>query len=248
MTAEQANFVPEIVFPDDNRVRINPTTINPYWWVGRLHIVFPRGVSGHGSGTLVGPNKVLTCAHNLYQEAYGGWATSITFALARNGDEYPYGTRSSVRANVPELYRRYCPPPPVGPDVDYTRYVYDYGVVTIEGMLEPDGITYPAIHVAGDAPLQQAEIDIAGYPADKPAGTMWQGSGRLRSAAPEFLFYRISTYAGQSGSSLRCRLPNVYPHDMKHIVGIHVAGSDRLESNFAVRINAGVAEEINSWL
>jgi V8-like Glu-specific endopeptidase len=80
----------QIVFPNDNRQRVDPTTAQPYVWIGMFAIKFPNGDIGRGTGTLIGPRHVLTCAHNLFQNQRGGYAQAIQFFLARNGHTMPW--------------------------------------------------------------------------------------------------------------------------------------------------------------
>lgn len=242
---------PRIVFPTDNRTRVNPTNLQPYYWFGQLTITFPSGVVGTGTGTLVGPNKVLTCAHNLYQAQYGGYATNVSFALARNGNTLPYGNPVAATAlAVTEEYATLSPPAPdqQGNVASDTDYVYDFGVVTLASTLDPANGLYPSMYAASDNQLNNRQSDIAGYPGDKPANTLWNGNGALTGCSEEFLFYNISTYNGQSGSAVRSLFQNLYPPGIPWIIGVHVAGDRSLNTNFAVRLNQDNINTIQGWL
>jgi glutamyl endopeptidase len=248
-TAEQPG--PEIVFPSDNRVQINNTTILPYFWVGRVDIQFPSGAAGFGTGTLIGPDRVLTCAHNLYQKQYGGWASEVNFSLARNGAVYPYGSADKSGLYVTEDYQTLSPPAPnaAGNVTDYTRYLFDYGVIRLQKYLDPADGVFPGMYPATDNEIKNRLCDIAGYPGDKPPGTMWNGNGTLPNHADDvFLFYQISTYGGQSGSAVRSHFPTLPAPGVPRIIGIHVAGSTVLNSNFAVRLTGEVLDMLGHWL
>ena len=88
---------------------------------------------------------------------------------------------------------------------------------------------------------------VCGYPADKnPAGSMWQANGKLQGPENEdnpFLFYQLSTYGGQSGCPILMNLMGAV-----RTVGIHVAGSNYLNTNFGVRINDEVYEQVGQWI
>lgn len=242
---------PMIVFPTDNRTRVTPTNVQPYYWVGQLAITFPDGTAGTGTGTLVAENKVLTCAHNLYQAQYGGYARTVSFTLARNGSTLPYGNPvAATGVAVPEEYVSLSPPAPnqQGNVASDTLYVYDFGVVTLASILDPAGGLYPAMYAATDNQLNNRQSDIAGYPGDKPANTMWNGNGALTGSSEEFLFYNISTYGGQSGSAVRSLFPNLYPPGIPWLIGVHVAGAQDLNTNFAVRLNQDNINTIQGWL
>lgn len=242
---------PQIVFPTDNRTRINPTNVQPYYWFGQLLITFPDGTAGTGTGTLVSENKVLTCAHNLYQAQYGGYARTVSFALARNGNTLPYGNPvAATGLAVPEQYELLSPPAPdQDGNVDNdTLYVYDFGVVTLASILDPANGLYPAMYAATDNQLNNRQSDIAGYPGDRPANTLWNGNGALTGSSEDFLFYNISTYNGQSGSAVRSLFQNLYPPGIPWLIGVHVAGDRTLNTNFAVRLNQGNIDTIQGWL
>ncbi|GAA1499778.1 hypothetical protein GCM10009827_003400 [Dactylosporangium maewongense] len=237
----------QTVFPDDNRVRYDPTDVSPACWVAYISSTFPSGAVLLSTGTLVAPDQVLTCAHALHCDDYGGRARSVEVTLALNGGVTPFGP--PVRATgwqVPEEYRIAGAPYPPGQVLDATRYIYDFGLIALSVPLNPARGLYPEITVAANEQLRGAEVNIAGYPGDKIPGTMWNGSGKLPTEVDQhLLFYRISTFPGQSGAAIRMASPP--PKPTFGVVGIHVAGYGD-EANFAVRINAEVYAQIMAWM
>lgn len=235
----------EIVFPPDQRVRIADTSTFPVRRIGRLEMTFPNKKVYSGTGTLIDDYHVLTAAHNLWGKELGGWATGVSFTPAQNGpNDAPYGTGWAKRLDVPEEYRTVAPPSPLltpgGVVVDYTQYVYDFGLITLDRAFDGTEI---GLFAFDDGALMADPVSIIGYPGDKPVGTMWGETGRLGSVAEEFLFYKIDTYKGQSGSSLlRSRQGAVYS------AGVHVAGSQTLDTNFAVRLNQDNIDQILAWM
>lgn len=243
----------QIVIGQDGRVRVNPTNQQPYWWVGQLSLRFAGPDIYIGTGVLVAPNKVLTCAHNLYDRSLGGAVTAATFALAINGDTQPYGDPVAVTGVAfPEEYRVASPPRPEpnGDVTDAQRYIYDYGVATLGNVwLDPAGDeSYPQLLAATDAQLGGRRIDIAGYPGDKPPRTMWNAGGNATALDEELIFYQISTYGGQSGSGVRATFQNLPAPTLPRIVGIHVAGDEDLDANFACRLTQDKINHILGWL
>lgn len=237
-----------IVIPPDTRVQVNPTTVFPYWSTGQLVMTFPNGKQYTGTGTLIDERHVLTCAHNLFGEGQGGPAQQVLYLPARDGNTVPYGVALAERIFYPENYVLH---PPANPNVegivvqDYTQYLFDYGLVRLNAGINPGNLM--TMYAAADNALQGQDVELAGYPGDKPIGTMWNGSGVLPNQLDEhFLFYGISTYKGQSGSSIR--FATGAPQNPLRIVGIHVAGLPQFNANFAVRLTDEIIEQMADWM
>ena len=61
---------------------------------------------------------------------------------------------------------------------------------------------------------------MCGYPSDKETHTMWHALTPLKNATENFLYYKISTYSGNSGS------PIIKRNDGKeYVIGVHI-GTD----------------------
>lgn len=236
---------PAIVFDPDTRQRVTPTTEFPWNTMGQLIMTFPNGKTYSGTGVLVDPQHVLTAAHNLFGNDIGGWAKEVWFIPARDGDDRPYGTMPAKTIFVTEEYRSLSPADPnatpTGTVEDVTKYTEDYGLVRLQAPLKlPIFGMYPA----SDHELQ-APARITGYPGDKPQGTMWTDEKKLTNEDEHFLFYKINTYKGQSGSAIIQDLPLPVG---KTIVGVHVAGSTKLNTNFAVRLDNDKLRRIRGWM
>jgi V8-like Glu-specific endopeptidase len=62
-------------------------------------------------------------------------------------------------------------------------------------------------------------VTIAGYPGDRPLGTMWWHSERLKKVTPTRLLYSIDTCPGHSGSPIWTR-----QRGRRVIIGVHTSG------------------------
>lgn len=235
-----------IVFPPDERVRVTDTTNYPWLTIGQLWMSFPNGKSYTGTGTLIDRQHVLTAAHNVFGRDIGGWAKEVYFMPARDGDHKPYGTLPAARVFITEEYFTLSPADPnETPDgnvEDYTLYTEDYAVVRLQ---KPVDLPIMGMVAATDRQLDGAVARITGYPGDKPDGTMWTDTGPIAKPDAHFLFYKIDTWKGESGSGLFVDLP--LPEG-KSIVGVHVAGSRRLDSNFAVRLTDHEVKQVIDWM
>ena len=232
---------PQIVFPDSGRFQVKDTKMFPFVCSGMLLIEFPNPEETYtGTGVLIAPEFVLTAAHNLWD---GVKPRKLTYFPAVNGDVLPFEPVAYADFRVPELYKKMSPPPPnrEGNISDDTKYIYDYGLIRLQRRL---AIPFLDGYAASDRQLPDLKVRIAGYPGDKPPRTMWQSEGRLQPADSEhLLFYRISTFGGQSGAALMTEVDGGL-----RVVGVHIAGSPKLDCNFAVRLNPDVLNEIRTWM
>jgi V8-like Glu-specific endopeptidase len=62
-------------------------------------------------------------------------------------------------------------------------------------------------------------LTVAGYPADRPVGSLWRHSERLSRFTPQRLLYTVDTCPGHSGSPVWASMA-----DGPAVVGIHTSG------------------------
>ncbi|MFB9991912.1 trypsin-like serine peptidase [Deinococcus oregonensis] len=244
-----------IVFPPDTRVRIQATETYPYSATGQLQLKFKANpqTTYIGTGTLIGDTYVLTAAHNLWDSALGGYATSVVFTPGRNADAAPFGTAPASALYVPEDYITAAPPslltdPNGGVVKDVTPFLSDFALIQL-AKAAPLAAGRCRVQAYTDQTILNSPVILSGYPVDRqPAGSqwMWQSQpGQVRpsgDSGEHFLFYTLSTYGGQSGAGLL--IPD---NTSRGICGVHVAGDAQLKTNFAVRINAENLDTIQAW-
>ena len=84
----------EDVIGTDDRYEVKDATQYPYRWVGTLTFTLESGKRVSCTGSLIGPDSVVTSGHCLSDKF-----TDMTFSPGQNGDSKPFGT-----ANVTQVW------------------------------------------------------------------------------------------------------------------------------------------------
>jgi V8-like Glu-specific endopeptidase len=184
-----------VIGPVDNRIQQVDTRRFPWNTICHLCRVFPGNSCAGCSGTLIAPDIVLTAGHCLWSQRYSGPPHAIQVAPGRiDRDTLPYGTIKAVQYWVPRGFID-------GPD----RAIWDFGVIRlvrpfqqIRRFMPMVALDDPALHHVA----AHRRLSVAGYPSDRPIGTMWRHSERLKRVTARRLFYSVSTCPGHSGSSV----------------------------------------------
>lgn len=229
-TLEHDMSVLEVIIGKDDRVQVMNTTRVPWNRICHLNILTTTGKRYLGTGFLVGRRTVITAGHCVHIANEGGWVRQIEVSPGRNGNAKPYDTYTatafrSVRGWVVNRQRN-----------------YDYGAIILPRSVNLS----PAIGAFGfanytDTFLMNKRLNLAGYPGDKPAGTMWFHAMRAKMLTARTIIYDIDTMGGQSGSPVWVRLAD----GRRIAVGIHTNGS--LNGNSATRISKPVFDNLKRW-
>ncbi|MDK9708202.1 MAG: serine protease [Desulforhopalus sp.] len=206
-----------VIGPHDSRTHEIRTTRFPFNTICHVERDFGDGIWRGCSGTLIGPQKVLCAGHCLYNHRLKRAPVRIRISPGRaDRDTRPYGSIMVLRSYVP---RRYVHPRTVS---DLRNY--DYGLAILPQPFK--GLhTFMEVRALSNAQLEkmrhQRLISIAGYPADRPVGTLWRHSERLTRTGPRRLYYTVDTCPGHSGSSIWFLCPR---HARRHVIGVHTSG------------------------
>ncbi|UOQ68248.1 trypsin-like serine peptidase [Hymenobacter volaticus] len=216
----------EVIIGTDDRVQVTNTTNVPYRRICHLSIKAADGTSFLGTGFFIGPRTIMTAGHCVYIHEHGGWPQQIIVSPARNVANRPYGqivatSFGSVKGWVNNQSRN-----------------HDYGVI----QLSKNDRVSPEIGSFGfgmfsDQALRSKQLSTAGYPGDKPSGTMMFHSRKATAVDPNTIVYDIDTVGGQSGSA-------VYDEN-RIVVGIHTNGASA--GNSATRITQPVFNNLTQW-
>lgn len=223
---------PEAVFHPDERIRVTDTASLP-WRVSASLISTARdGSRWSGTAWFITPRTLVTAGHCVYVHGSGvpgrdGWMTTIRVIPGRNAAELPFGSMTATELRAPEAWTESGDPR------------HDYGVIVLPQPF-PHDIGVRRFAVLDDDALVGVEGSVFGYPADKPAGTLWHHALPILEVSPLQLRYRIDTAGGQSGAAL-CVARDGEPV----AVGIHAYGGG--VSNSATRITREVAADLARW-
>jgi V8-like Glu-specific endopeptidase len=215
--ADRADY--SVIGPRDSRVHETDTTRFPFNTICHLERDFGDGRWRGCSGVMVGPVTVLTAAHCLYSHLFRRAPVRIRVSPGRRDrDTTPYGTVDASRGYVPRAYltlRRARGQSPRD---------HDYGVLRLRRA--PAGIErFMTVRALSDDELDRIRrtklVTIAGYPGDRPLGTMWRHTERLTGSTPRRLFYTVDTCPGHSGSPIWFKSRQA---GERVIIGIHTSG------------------------
>jgi glutamyl endopeptidase len=205
--------------PGDDRFRITarskrPSTLmfpfNTICLLERNHI--GGGVS-RVTGTLIAPQVVLTAKHCL---------TRLNVRTAAEGPRFT-SIRVSPGADLsaPRDQRPANPGSITSPAARFRVHpTLDFGVIILpEAFRRP--VQFMRLQPRGDVNTATL-LTIAGYPCDKPRGTMWGHSEKIRlsDVSPTHLKYTIDTCPGHSGSPIWLLGNN----GIRLLLGIHTKG------------------------
>ena len=185
----------------------------------------------HGTGCLIGPRIVLTCAHNIYDPKFNE-PTDLNFYPAVNGKD---GKGFPVK--------KFYYPPEYKTKTGMERSKYDIGVLELEENISEE-YGYFGIDASEKNAEEMMKAETCGYPGNKPDRTMWHAVGPVEELDEDFLYYSIPTVTvkGQSGSPIIKREKGT-----EFVVGVHI-GSSGKRKNMAVRLTPERRRMVNQWV
>lgn len=213
--AESADY--SIVGPHDSRVHETRTTTFPWNTLCHVERDFGDGRWRGCSGVLVAPRTVITAAHCLFNHMLRRAPRRVRVIPGRRDrDVRPYGIHPAASCWIP---RGYLPPLrriPSAREFDYGVIRLSRNVAGISRFMKLAAPTAERLNVV----RQRKLITIAGYPGDRPIGTLWRHSERLTHVEPRRLRYTVDTCPGHSGSPIWYRTGA----GDRHIIGVHTSG------------------------
>lgn len=219
----------EVVIGQDDRVHITNTSVFPWRAICSLEITAADGSRWIGTGWFTSPRTVVTAGHCVFMGSRGGWVRSIRVIPGRSGMVQPYG---SVVGSQLRSVRGWT---------EQGQRTHDYGAIVLPAGLAPgNSVGWFGFTNLSDASLDQLTVNLSGYPGDKPTGTQWFHSLRIKHVDPSVLTYDIDTAGGQSGAPVWRLLDG-----QRHVIGIHTNGAT--SGNSATRITQPVFDNMTRW-
>lgn len=233
----EASFGPppplaEIVHGPDDRVQIANTSVYPWRVHCSLMITAADGSRWIGTGWFIGPHTVMTAGHVVHIKNSGiagrdGWVSRIDVMPGRNGSQLPYGSVASSNFRSVTGW------------TSWGDQNFDYGAIILPSEL---GSTtgWFGFGVYSDSTLLGSTLNVAGYPGDKPPGTLWYHWNRTASVNSRKVFYDVDTMGGQSGSSVYRIVSGG-----RYGAAVHAYGG--ATTNSGTRVVSPVANNMLAW-
>ncbi|MCL1936683.1 MAG: trypsin-like peptidase domain-containing protein [Defluviitaleaceae bacterium] len=215
-----------VIIGSDDRRHITNLQAHPngYAAVVFLEVTFPNGVTGTGSGTMVGPTTILTAGHVLFSLTHG-WATSIR--VTPGGTQSNFSSAWATSFSTTNGW--------VNSSANNPNFDFDYGVIRIGQNLNTGWF---GARTETNSTLNNGTAMVIGFPGDKARGTMWYDTGSISNAATRSFRHFADTVGGNSGG------PVVLINNWQYVVGIHVAGNQSQQFNLAARVTTDVIDMI----
>ena len=193
-----------IIGADDRHQITRRNKTNIHESIGMIFYKASDGFVYYCTGTVIGPRHVVTAAHCIEPGAkeYYFMPGNITKPFINVEYRIP---GKAIKALLAIPYPGFSA---------QTATTTDVGI-----LIFPEDLNVPEL------PLRVSEEDtqtitVAGYPIDKPQGTMWEDSGPMRNGQ-----YQLDTTGGQSGSAIR--------NAQDEIIGIHSHAISAKRMNYA---------------
>ena len=232
---------------------VKDTSVDPYRTIVKLEmdLVDDDGEvirTYLGTGAMIGPNHVITAAHNLYYYHFKTGPSVVRAYPGRSGNVVPFESEAISYVVHPGYVQE--------EDREVAKR-FDLGLITLEDPIgEKTG--YLSYRAFGEPELIRQALRVVGYPAmmhaagpiiDAPIITRLSGydlyemSGQGHRIADSFLYYMINTYGGHSGSPVLKLLPD----GQSVVCAVHTYGGSAEEGNYGTLFTPEICAYVGRW-
>jgi V8-like Glu-specific endopeptidase len=213
------------IFEPDLREPVPSTTEFPASAIVMIEQYTGDVLSTLCTGTMIGPNVVLTTGHCVFFPPHG-FGTAIAVVPGVDGDEEPFGFQWAAEVWVPQEW------------FGQQAMEWDYALLLLPNDDLGNATGWMEIGVLSDASLSAPDFNptIYGYPFDKPPRTMWSSTLPSFLEVDQFILsHQLDTFQGQSGSA-------IWRESDQLIVGIHFGSLPN--TNLASRIDNQMLDDL----
>jgi hypothetical protein len=178
---------------------------------------------------MIDPWHVLTAGHNIHSGKGGRFSGEVIVYPGRSGYDMPYGLSYATYLTVDARWI----------SKGYKRY--DWGIITLDRRL---GMFTSSFGMAYDwrPSFYRDWLDTAGYPGDKPYGTLWLSHAEGSWVSYSWHAHECDIIGGQSGSPVWKYIDGVpYALSIQTYHGLRYV-------NYAARLNEARFDAIVNFL
>ena len=203
--------------PEDMRYKVHYLNEWPYSHIGIIKTPYIVG-----TGTLISPNIIMTCAHIIYHTTIP--SKIQFFCPLKTQDSDSMGVFKATNYFIPKNFKIDDPQPNpndwallyIEKDPKLEKLLRKIKPIQLK-VLDDDRAKYP--------------ISLVGYPGDKK-GQMFEACGEIHECFKSHFSYKLDTTTGQSGSPLLARIEGEI-----FLIGIHQSSDLFIEKNNGFVVN-----------